>query len=1022
MGNSDNRRPLESYDGGYGRVFRVTSRLVPPENLLKHVEGIEEGLRIGRRAGRLGWVGLGAAALQLAVLVLEARSLSDDGEASDWRLLGLAFAFALVLSVSLYLLSRSRMWRRESEEPFRYTCHVSEFEPLGLMTVEGYDEFSVWLKFDLSARLNDRLGRLSFVDESPKTASEQRNRSHIEVQGQYLVRTKGDDHNLEVIPRVQIGGVGAPQTLGHPVRLRLSTPRTAQAEETLHASSADERANSPKGHTIQEDDYAKLLERLYFSVATEIYQQIRNDVQQKIALLPTAFLRATAYLYEAEDYARSNTLHAYDQARVLFDQARQLYDPRLRVLPDHPVQRPRQLVLQRTATLSAFARKVLARVWPRLGKVEMLTARAEIGYARTLLHRRILAGMSGHRMNPIYEAKPSVERAIKRLEDMPREVRGQQEALFDAHVTAALAWSQLESLRRARDSLRKARRVLPVTYEEDARYLYVSGIAEPRHTVAIPILRQAVERDPRFEIAQFELARRTEMNWRTKRLLERTVAELVIHEYEKVLDLNPGNISACVNVGYIRWLLGTEENLCKAREIYLRGLEYKQIQPRTHVAALNYGLARLAAENGDFNDAYRHYMSGVAAQITQGVSDSRLTSSQYHAFDFIGLPMLDRFEVYQNLVRTMWADEGADPVQARHAPPLYSQESLEEIERTRQSRPPLPVHDAVMAFVLNDYGEASHTYSLRHRSTERYDLGRDSYTLAAELDPDVLTPHYNLYLLELYEDRFESALGHLRRVQDLAPTWPEGILAKLAAYVEWANDRALEVAPPPSVRNGRGQQGRPGPPLDLPDEVEKTTERVLSREIAVDELEALLPHGWLWRSHKQRKLDFNWGVASDRKVHRARKWERELDDVNVRCLFLWDIAHLLSGKSSERGLLGTLPARHGYSEGAAKALLKHIRYELWPANLRVLLTWWQLFGMEDEDAEDEIRCLVDSWLETDPTSHWALKLMLHVQRLGVLDDAAARRYLQNAKHQLGDEEVDLAGWIDEQLKLLSVAA
>ena len=144
--------------------------------------------------------------------------------------------------------------------------------------------------------------------------------------------------------------------------------------------------------------------------------------------------------------------------------------------------------------------------------------------------------------------------------------------------------------------------------------------------------------------------------------------------------------------------------------------------------------------------------------------------------------------------------------------------------------------------------------------------------------------------------------------------------------------------------------------------------------------------------------------------------------MNVRCLFLWDIAHLLSGKSSERGLLGTLPARHGYSEVAAKALLKHIRYELWPANLRVLLTWWQLFGMEDEDAEDEIRCLVDSWLETDPTSHWALKLMLHVQRLGVLDDTAARRYLQNAKHQLGDEEVDLAGWIDEQLKLLSVAA
>ena len=64
--------------------------------------------------------------------------------------------------------------------------------------------------------------------------------------------------------------------------------------------------------------YDQTLERLYFSVATQIYKQLRLDVARKISRLPTQYLRATAYFHEAEDYARSNTLDAFDDASKLY--------------------------------------------------------------------------------------------------------------------------------------------------------------------------------------------------------------------------------------------------------------------------------------------------------------------------------------------------------------------------------------------------------------------------------------------------------------------------------------------------------------------------------------------------------------------------------------------------------------------------------------------------------------------------------------------------------------------------------
>src|SRR5207244_5931315 len=90
--------------------------------------------------------------------------------------------------------------------------------------------------------------------------------------------------------------------------------------------------------------YDQILERVYFSVATQIYKQIRLDVDRKISRLPTAYLRATAYFHEAEDYAHSNTLDAFDDASELYLKSLELYDRSTRPLPAHRLQRPFQLL------------------------------------------------------------------------------------------------------------------------------------------------------------------------------------------------------------------------------------------------------------------------------------------------------------------------------------------------------------------------------------------------------------------------------------------------------------------------------------------------------------------------------------------------------------------------------------------------------------------------------------------------------------------------------------------------------
>lgn len=1023
---------------------------LPPSDLLQRLEGIEAGLRKNKKVGRAGWLGLVPSLTGLVVALLEGDRVGREVDQSV-----LVSTFGVLSATFLFLVGRSRLWRTESRQPFRYTCTVRRFQPLAGLASNQFKELSEWMEYDLAERLNERIGRLSFFDaphsdgdaHSDPAAALDDDASHVDVTGQYLVRERhhrnrsgehlvreqrqcGEDHYkrmIEVTPRVRIGGGQSPATLGHPVKFTIRVPPGSEAETVDTGPSLDRTgAGRTAPGQMELDDYDKLIERVYFSVATEIYRQIRKDVQRKIQMLPTPFLRATAYFYEAEDYARSNTLDAYDEARQLYESATQMYDPRLRPPPRRKVFRPLLWLLQVKTKVTWFLRRVLANFVPRLSLPEVMAAKSEIGYANTLLHRRLLAGMSGHKINPTYEARPVVNRAIKRLDRLPRDVPGCQEALFQAHVTAALSWWSLEAISKARGSLRAARRVFPSAFSTDARYLFAAGLIDPRLHSSVPVLTHAVEQEPRFEIAQFELAVRSEMMWRRASTLEKAAATKVFEEYETVLKLDPGNIRAWGNLGYMRWLLGEGD---EARLAFERGREYKQIQRGTDIGSLDYGLARVAAEEGNLDEAYAYYQSAVAAQITQVVSDAKNLSSQFYFFDYIGDAMLERFERFCDVV-VRRCDEEAAALSAETGNGTHG--------AAKEERPAAPhitpkMFDSVAAFVFNDYGEACHTYYIRNGDRNAETTARACYEKAMRRDPKFVMPYYNLFLINRYERDIDAAVECLDKVEDLEPSWPHAILARLSIGAEWASDQTWRK---PVDRSDRPRaRRRPELAFEVPGEVKQKAGLENLGDDVKEKLEALIPHDWLWRSNGDG-LEFDWRAVYRAGLERTLRWEREMDDLHVRSLFMWDIANLLNqergplaARALGRARIGHWGEDYDYVSSAPVMLLRQIKEHFWPSDLRVLLTWRQLYP--DREADDGIRELIRHWLGQDPTSWWALELLV----TDVLDfrgdeiifftSDEKRKHLHKALEQLdlapgsGRAERCMRDWIETQLVSLS---
>lgn len=732
--------------------MRRLSLILPPADLLQRVDRVEPTLKANRALGAVGWTAAVLSAGQLLLVVFTSQWWKGVSQInlSSWQRWGLISSISLLV-VSFVFINWMRMWVRSSRQPFRYTFFVGPFEP-----IEGTEpaERAAWLPEDLAERLSGRIGRLSLLD--PRYSKDAVvGEAHIHVGGTYGTR----DDRIEVFPWVRLGPENEPATLAHPIRF------------------------SVKEEGVDADAYEKLVEWIYFSIASHVYARIREDVERKIALLPKRYFRAAAYFYEAEDYLRSHTLAAYSDAQKLYAEAMKLYDADWREPAESRIRRLTGWITKWRHVWSLFWRRKLCAVWPRLGRTELMVARAEGGYARALLDRRALAGLSGRQLNPVFEAKPVAERAVERLTNLRRSVPGRDEALFDARVTLAGALVGVGSPSLAEDELDRALREHPRRAQTNARYLYARGRVVTQQ--AQQFFRRAVELDPNLEVAQFHVALAADGFWRRRGSLDKSVVSMVIDEYERVLRLNPAHVAAWANQGYLYWLI---EDRPQARRVLERGREFKEMQRETFVAQLDQTLTRIAAEEGRFADGYRSYMSAVNANFAEGISHA---PDGYTAADFEGMTeaMVARFAAYRDIATAEWEAARSDDGEHRRR-----------------------VADSVLAFVLNDYAEACMNYALRSGDPKYLDGARATLLRARDLNPRYPMSSYNLQRLDrwtweafdppdpvdLDEDelarydegelfaRLPAETDHLERVLRYEPRWPDGVMALAFAYSQQA--------------------------------------------------------------------------------------------------------------------------------------------------------------------------------------------------------------------------------------------
>jgi hypothetical protein len=358
-----------------------TTRL-SPARIIAGAAAVDGFPSTNPRLVRVSVVGVVVAAVAQAVaLVAVATSGKKDTTVLEQLVENVLFVAGLaVLLLSLTLRYLARVWVSEANEAFRYTCSLGSFTPVTETDSKMLPDLGARMRHDVGRRLSERIARLTFLDPDVADAQSEAGRvPHLHVCGHYTIVEDSDGTDtLEIVPRVRIGSVESGESLAVPAELKLET---------------SVRWVGAGGIRIEPDIYERIVERVYFSLATEIYRQIRADVEQKIALLPTRRLRATAYLVEAEDYARSNTLRAYEAAEELFLKAMTLYDARRAPLASQGTRRTGQRVVRANAAIGAWVGEKLAKTFHRPARRVVLLARAELGYARMMLTRRLVAGM-----------------------------------------------------------------------------------------------------------------------------------------------------------------------------------------------------------------------------------------------------------------------------------------------------------------------------------------------------------------------------------------------------------------------------------------------------------------------------------------------------------------------------------------------------------------------------------------------------------------------------------------------------
>jgi hypothetical protein len=559
-----------------------------------------------------------------------------------------------------FLFRRTSILLRETSEPFRYTFFVEPFKQVeniykGDFELKNIQRLNL-LHHDLTELINNRIKRFSILKEMGKSDNEKpnltdtRKSNHIQIYGHFAIREDkdNDDWIIHIMPYIRIGAENIPATLAQPVRYPLTGDDTPDILDTR--------------------EYNQLLERVYSQVTTEVYDQIEKDIRDKINLFPTAYLQAKAYYYEAEDMAKSNTINSFDSAIQLYKEAIKKCD--------FTWQRQWIGILIKLPLIKLMFYKYLYQYAHILN-----------GHAKCLIYKKRISALSGRKTNAIFEIRHNLKEIIglleyflisisKNKENLPfrrdrktffnlayfsfppdswyRKMLLQpsnqlfndaRKLLFEAYVIHALSDTFLHTLLSARMYLNKAQAIAPDLSTSHVLYILAEGYLEPNIEKALLIFQKVTEKDPSFQIAQFDLAYWTEMKFRKDGNIDKNRARSVLEEYDKVLKINPGNIAALAAQGYILWLL---KDFDQARRKFQEGIEIKALVSETYIGLLIYGLARIKAEQGYIYQSYELFSQAIAANpnvgaFTMNENDSWIVSSFY---DFITPGLAKRYEEY----------------------------------------------------------------------------------------------------------------------------------------------------------------------------------------------------------------------------------------------------------------------------------------------------------------------------------------------------------------------------------------
>ena len=992
------------------------SDILPSSETLEKISGVEEQLRKRRRIGGFGWaLLLLGSTIQIAAEInsLGILSIEELWKERPWVAGGLVAA-TLSIILALLLITWSTYWLKASKRPFRYTCSVGKFAAVGSNNtggkVSGVGETMHWLPQDLQRLLNERVQRFGFLDAGPTSAGNNSTEApadaHIHIHGAYIVRTSDECNNcVEVAAKIRIGPEGSPEVLAPtppPV------PLGADFESTR-------------------ETYDDLLERVYHSVVSEVYRRLQEDVQRKIDLLPTRKLRVIALLHEADDYAQSNTLHAYDRAAELYGIAARMLEVSLRPFPEGALGRFFFTLRERISAFRRTLRRIEASYRPSVAEIDVLLARAMIGYALMQNIRLGLVNLVGDRSQiPRFEPLRYVDFAYELLRGLSNDVRDREDSLFRCLTVRAMCCSNVGDRKRATEWLEAARSRDPKRASEDHIYTYANAQIAPEIRTKLSILREAVDLDPRFELAQFGLAFQTEMLWRSRDTFEVFGAALVLDEYKKVTTINPGNLGGWANSGHVCWLVG---NLQLAEEHFAQGIRYREIQKDAFISELQFGLARIYAEQGRIEEAYRAYVAAVSSMVS---------GPDYLSYFYEGMTpaKLERYkEYYQGFVTEL----------------KRQRRSSDETSTAEEKR----LRNSVHAFVLYDLGRAL------HGASESFDADKATLRAAAirklrtasRRNPAFALPHF--WISQTTSDANESR-ARLEKAIELEQNWSDAHLHLVYRYADAAwraeqeresnkrnrdeladKEKELEEreARRPvwtSTMSGIAGEARPtGDALshqygvyvgrdharpvkeratlapetprnyadsdeyrqgisDLKDEIAQLRSKIRAdetiyreyresadhyRTIAEQKLKLLIPHDWLWQGEQ-----FNWAAVADRNLRKYMVWEREFTVTHANAVYFWALRYIYD-KTDQRD--------------KAILLLSLVRDRFWPADENVLsaLLDINLQGTDDKSAK---RRLIEAATDRNP------------------DIIVKFRHLDRYGFSL-DEEIEILGRLSEEM-------